>query len=494
MGVTILIAACLAVFITLAAFNYSRIKAKLSHSSQAISNYQSQIQQLEKNEHALREQNHDLQVQLDQSVVDSVTNLLSWHLFEDRLNQALKESVRYQFTLAVMFLDLDEFKVINSALGYEVGDTLLREVANRLQSCIRQVDSLSRFSKDTFAVMLPQLGKPETAAIVAQRMLQAITKPFLIGSHELYMNISIGIAIFPTDASDLTSLLRAAEHALHVAKKQGKQTYQFYQEKMTVNSKRELAFSTGLRKESFNQELVSYYQPIVDANTQQIFCMEAQLHWQHPELGLVDPAELEFYAARQGRLNLLTEWLLTTSCRQFIYWQSVGFTPHMLSISLDLKQLENTNFIYKISQLLQEIKIDPKKLILNIKANNSRPTAEMMEKAFNMLNYLGVNLCMDQFGSGLFTLSDLKNYSIQYMKLDPSLTTDIESNIRALDLLKSILKMAQDLKIEVIAGSIQSAEQATFLKSLGCHLLQGKYIAEPVVEKEIPSGINVVTI
>lgn len=490
MGATILIISFIAIIGCLT-FMYSRFKSKLSDLSEKNIEFETALKNLKQSEQGLRQQNNELQKKLDQAVVDSVTNLLSWQLFEDRLNLSLKESIRYQFTLAVMFIDLDDFKVINNALGFEVGDTLLREVANRLQQCIRQVDSLSRFSKDTFAVILPQLGKPETAAIVAQRMLQAIDKPFMIGSHELYINICIGIAIFPTDASDITSLLRAAEHALNLAKNKGKQTYQFYQERMTVNSKRELAFSTGLHKETLNQELMVYFQPIIETNSKEIFCMEAQLHWQHNELGLVDPQELAHYATRQGRMNSITEWLFNSACRQFIYWQSIGFIPQTLSVTLHMKQLENTNFIYKISQILQETNFDPKKLILNIIASDSRLNAEAMEKAFNMLNYLGVQLCIDHFGTGLFSLCDLKTYIVQYIKLDPALISDVPSSNQATTLLKSILKMADDMNIDVIVSAVQTEEQATYLKSLGCHLLQGKYIGEAVTEKEVPNGISV---
>lgn len=489
MVASIVISLILAILFTWIAYDYSRFKARASFYEQKMVDYENKFLQVLESEHQLRLMNNDLQDRLNQAIVDPVTDLLGWHLFEDRLNQGLKESVRYHFTLAVMFIDVDEFKVINNALGYEVGDALLREIAKRLQQCIRQVDSISRFSKDVFAVMLPQLGKPETAAIVAQRMLQAIAQPFHIGAHELYVSVCIGITVFPTDSKELTTLLRSADHALQLAKEKGKQSYQFYQERMNVNSKRELAISNGLRRDSISQEFVTFFQPILDVRNQSIFCMEAILNWQNPELGLIYSQELYSYANRQGKLSTITEWLLRNACKQFLYWKMLGFTPQLIALPINIKQLENTNFIYRLSQILQEVEFKPEWLLLEIQYDAVQIQEETMDKAFNMLNYMGIQLCINDFGASFFTLRDLKNYKVQYLKLDPSLV-EVESKQSKI-VVEAVVQMAKELDIAVIAAGITTAAQGKLIKELGCYLLQGSHVAEPIAEKEIPAKVSV---
>lgn len=458
-------------------------QAKQAQQSAAI--LQAELEKTQASKLHQQEEIHILHTKLHHAFEDTVTPLLGWKLFEDRLNQNLKESARHQLTLAVLFVDIDDFKMINDALSYEVGDALLREVAKRLQTCIRQVDSASRFAKDTFVILLTQLAKPETAALVAQRLLQVLAEPFQINQHELYITVCIGIAIYPTDGQEVTTLLRSADHALHLAKEKGNHVYQFYQEKLHVKSQRDLLLYTSLNRESIFQEFVLFYQPIINVENEAIVCMDVLLHWQHPDLGLISPQELFNYVEKQKKLNIISEWLLQIACRQFLHWRSLGFQPELICIPLPSKQLENSHFIYRISQILQELAFEPSWLLLEIQESTVQCMPDVLEKSLNRLNYLGVKIAIDEFGSGIFPLAYLKEFSIHYLKLATTLISDIDKNERAIALIQSIVFLAKSLSMQIIVQGVESEQQIAKLKELGCTLMQGKLLGAPLSESEI---------
>lgn len=433
----------------------------------------------------LREELNGLRTRLSHTLEDPITHLVSWTLFEDRLKQNIHESERYHLTLGIMFIDIDDFKMINDALGYEIGDKLLGEVAMRLRTCIRQVDSLTRFSKDTFVILLAQLNKPETAAIVAQRILQALKEPFIVGGDELDVTVGIGIAIFPTDGQDASTLLGSADHAMHLAKEKGTHLYQFYQADMHTRSQRELALHISLSRETLFDEFLLYYQPIINVQSDTIFCMETLLHWNHPQLGLINTSELLSYAEKQHKMNNIIEWLLASACRQFIKWRSLGFKPDYLALPLLVSQLRDSQFIYHISQILQNIGFNPGLLIFDIKESTMQVPFDVLQKAFNMLKYIGIKVAIDDFGADTFALRYLKNIHVNYLKLDPTLVADLESNEQTLALIKSILYLAHNLSIEIIVKGVESEEQVRILKELGCRLLQGHLIGSPLSEGEV---------
>ncbi|MBA3660876.1 MAG: EAL domain-containing protein [Gammaproteobacteria bacterium] len=430
-------------------------------------------------------ESNTLKTRLNHTFEDSVTKLLGWQLFEDRLQQGIKESERYHFTMGMVFVDIDQFKIINDALSYEVGDALLRQVAERLQDSIRQVDSIARFAKDTFAILLAQLNKPETAVVVAQRILQSLKAPFYIMGHELYITVGVGIAIYPTDGQDAPALLRSADHALHLAKESGSNHYQFYQEGLHARSQRELALHTSLNKETICKEFSIYYQPIADVKTSTVFALDALLHWQHARLGLVGPEELYSYSDKQRKLNVITEWLIKAACQQFLKWEHLESKPLYVGVPIFLKQLESTQFIYRISQILQELGFKPERLLLEIKMNEAEIPYSSLIKAFNMLHYMGIKIALDHFGSDTFALSYLKNVSLHYLRLDPKLIEDITTNQKTVALIKSIQLLAQNLSIDLIVQGVETKEQANELKLLGCHLLEGHLISPAVSAYEI---------
>lgn len=429
---------------------------------------------------------HELQsLQQPQSLRDPVTHLLGWKLFEDRLGQCIKESARYHFSFSVLYVDIDNFKMINNTLGNDIGNQLLKNVAERLQSCIRQVDSASRYSKDTYVILLNQLAKPETTVFAAQRILQSIAEPFQIQDQELYITARIGIAVYPQDGEDTPTLLRNAESALFLSKNKNEVGYQFYQNSMHVASQRELLLCSHLNKENLYHELIFYFQPIVCVSDQSIFCMDTLLHWQHPDFGLISYQELSSYAARQRKLNHICEWVLRNALRQYLQWRSLGFSPAFLGIPLTIAQLENSHFICTLSQIIQEVGANPEWLLVQAKGNIQQASVGLLGKAFNMLTYMGVKLALDDFAAEFFSLTQIKTFPIHYLKLSSLMLKEVDVSAQAVELLKALIYLARTMNMQVIAQGVESERQMQVLQEAGCVLMQGQKLGAPMIEQEV---------
>lgn len=443
-----------------------------------------------------REAERHLQTELDhahtklrQTQEDMVTGLMSWYLFEDRLNHGIKESERYQWTLGLLYIDLDDYAVIHTSLGVKTSYALLRQVANRLQSCVRQVDSLSRYTNDVFVAQLFQLSKPETAVVVAQRMLQVLSEPFQISGRELYVSASIGISLYPTDGTEPSILLKKAEQAMRIAKK-NKHSYHFYQERMHEKSHHELALYTALSRESVWQEMELQYQPVKDVINENLYCLDVIPCWRHRELGEVCADDLFNLTARQHKQEAMAAWMLRNACRQFLAWRSIGLPAKLIAIPVSIKQLTSSQFIYQLSQILQELKFDPACLMLEIRDSAADFSFDVLEKAFNMLKYLGVKLCIDHFGSASLQLRYLKHIDINYIKLDKTLISDITRDKQAVAIVKAVLFLGRELNIQVIAQGVETKDEIEILKSLGCTLMQGGFLGLPSSEQQVTDNLS----
>lgn len=434
----------------------------------------------------LRREIDSLQNKLSSTREDAVTQLLGWQLFEDRVVHNILESERYQFTMGLMVVDIDDFKLIVNALSHDAGDVLLHEVARRLEQCVRQVDSISRFAKDTFVILLTQLAKPETAAIISQRILSSLAEPFLINEREVSITACIGVALYPADGRDIQSLLRNANYALRLAKREGKHVSKFYQQKMHTQSQRDLIIYNGLSQEAFYQEFQVYFSPIMNVQDGNIFCMDSALRWVHPQLGTIETGELYTYAERQRKLNSISEWLLKNACKQFLSWRKSGFEPLLLGVTLSIKQLENSQFVYQISHILQELAFNPEHLLIEVKESWLQESMDVLEKAFNMLTYLKINLAIDDFGSGSFPLRYFKRGMIRYLKLSAALIDDVVENEQTRLLVKSLLSFGHSLSMQVIVQGVETEQQRIVLEQLGCGLMQGN--AEALTKIAIPSN------
>lgn len=454
-----------------------QLKQKLAMANQSL-------QLTKEHEAQLLQDIETLNDKLKHAFEDSLTHLLGWQLFEDRLTQQIKESERYQFTLGVLFVDIDDFRLVNSIFGYEVGDVLLQEVAKRLQTCVRQVDSLSRSSKDTFVILLAQLAKPETAAIVAQRVLQSLKEPFVIASQTITITACIGIAIYPTDAKHAQGLLRIAEQALQLAKQKGKHAYHFYQDKLHLKSEREFLLYASFNQDDLYHDLVLYYQPIIDMRDQSLFGIDVSLYWQHKTYGLITPEEILHYAYKQPRLYDITEWMLKRACSQFLRWPS-DRAPTVIAIPIFIKQLENLPFIYRLSQTLQTLHFDPHKLLLVIKTHDAQLSFDVLEKALNMLTYLGIQIAFDDIGADAFSLMYLKQTTIHYLMPGEMLVHDLMHDQRSHAVVAAIIFLAKQLSIDVIAKGVQNEAQCKALQSLGCSFMQGEWIEAAISEQDM---------
>ena len=426
-----------------------------------------------------------LQTTLQSSLRDPVTNLLGWQLFESRVDHGIKECVRFQFILGVLYVDIDNFKVINNALGNDAGNVVLLEVAERLQSCIRQVDSISRQSKDRFVILLSQLAKQETAAIIIQRILQAMAQPFITKDNHLTLTACIGAAFYPNDGMTPGELMQNAEYAMLLAKSRGKHLYQFYQSNLQVESQHELAMYNSLSSDAFLDELTLSYQPVMHVGEESVFCADTVITWQHASLGIVSTEELFEAADNHRKLNKITERVLTEACKKFQHWRLLGLKLQMLGIPVLLKQLENTQFIYRLSQILQENKMQPGWVMLEIRECAQPVSLDILEKSFNMLKYLGVKIAIDHFGSGSFSLRYLKTFSVNYLKLDPAIISDIADNEQTQVIIQAIIAFAANLSLQVIAAGVESKEQAEMLQSLGIVYMQGRLLSEPLSETQM---------
>jgi len=422
---------------------------------------------------------------------DQLTGLPNRQVFEDRLTQALLQSKRYQLTFAVMFLDIDGFKIINDALGYDVGDVLLKEVAILLKDSIRQVDTVGRFAGDEFVFILPQLSKAQTSAYVAQRLLDIISQPFQIQDQELFITASIGIATFPVDGEDVQTILKNADIAMHQAKSRGRNNYQFYSEEMHALSRRELILSSSLRSASIYRDFTLLYMPQLNVETNKIVAMDVLLHWQHADFGLISLQDFFRLAENSGKILAIGEWMLRCALQQFKKWKSQGVYFNQIIVTVSLRQLEDTHFVYKVAQLLQEESLDPSCLILKISETMLLRKLELIEKALHMLKHLGIQIAIDEFGAGHLALQHLRHFPVDYLKIDRSLIQDISVNKDSQAIVQMIIALAKNLQIIVVADGVDSQNQKQLLTELGCRMMQGSLFgstprnAEEVVKETV---------
>ncbi len=441
-------------------------------------------------ERALNVELAEMKHKIERNIVsDSLTGLPGWQIFEDRLKQVLNQSKRHGLTFAILFLDLDDFKIINDVLGLEAGDQLLKEVAERLQASVRQMDTVSRFTGDEFVFILPQVSKPETSAYVAQRLLNAITQPFRIKDQELFITASAGIAIYPADGEEVSMLLQNAESALHQAKAHGDNNYQFYRREMHMISRRELILSSALHNPDTYKEFSLCYQPELSLETKQIICMETFLRWQHPDFGLISTDDFLRFAENTGTILLIGEWILRNACEQFITWQSMGVHPQKIAVNVSLRQLENPHFAYNVSRILQELNLNPDNLILQISEMLLLTKLGLIEKTLHTLKQLGVHIGVTDFGTGNISLQHLRSFPLDYLKLSRELITDITSNEETKAIVKMIIALADTLKLQVIVDGVENAEQKLLLKELGCDLMQGNIFSFPLLAEEFTAMV-----
>ena len=411
---------------------------------------------------------------------DTLTELPNRRLFQDRLDISLTQTRQYRRELGVLFLDLDRFKVINDSLGHHCGDELLQQVATRLLSCVRCGDTIARSGGDEFVILLPEIIGMADIQKVAERILSAMQSPFLLSGQEVYVTFSVGGSAYPLAGDDAETLLKNADIALYKAKQQGRNRYELFTPQMASQAQETLLLETSLRKAFANEEFVVYYQPQVDANSGHIIGMEALVRWLHPEWGMISPAQFIPMAEETGLIIPLGAWVLRTACHQARDWQQEGLLPLRLSVNLSLRQFQQANLVSQVREILQEARLAPALLDLEITESIAVENLETTLQTLLDLKRLGVHLSLDDFGTGYSSLSSLSTLPMDTVKIDKSFVQTLLTDPRNAAIAGSIIHMARSLNLQVIAEGVETPQQRQFLMEHRCHSIQGYLFSKPL--------------
>jgi diguanylate cyclase (GGDEF)-like protein/PAS domain S-box-containing protein len=411
---------------------------------------------------------------------DNLTGLPNRGLLQDRLAHSIARADRTGRKVAVLFIDLDNFKNINDTLGHDVGDELLRQVARRLGECVRAGDTIARQGGDEFIVLLDNLEDGRGASVVAQKILNSLRAAFALGGTEQHVSGSVGIAVYPEDGKDAQTLMKNADTAMFHGKGIGKNTYQYFTAQMNIAVKRRMTLESALRRAVMQKDFALHYQPQVNLDTGEIVAVEALVRWKTQDSGTVMPGDFIPLAEETGLINEIGEWVLREACRQNREWQDRGLAPRRMAVNLSARQFADKAFLDTVTRVLQETGLDPKWLELEITESQVMRQTEGMILLLNRLAEMGVHLAIDDFGTGYSSLSYLKRLPIQKLKIDQSFIRDITVDPNDTAIVVAIISMARSLDLETIAEGVETAGQLALLRAKECRVGQGFYFSAPV--------------
>ena len=408
-----------------------------------------------------------------QAYHDLLTRLPNRALFKDRLELAITHARRERQQLAVMFLDLDRFKVINDTLGHAMGDRLLQAVTQRLESCLRKGDTLSRFGGDEFTLLLPSVHGQEDASQIARKLIKTLKAPFVLGEHEVFVGVSIGISIYPEAGDTMEQLIQNADIAMYNVKARGKDSYRFFSESMSIDSTNRLHLERDLRLALERGELRVFYQPQVCAATDQVLGLEALVRWQHPQRGLLYPRDFLGLAEETKLISQLSEQVLDQACRDVGEWIRAGHPDLRLAVNLSPVEVEHPRFVETLMDRVNANRFPPGNLEIEITENVIMNDLEQISQKLRELADLGVRIAIDDFGTGYSSLNYLHRLPIHTLKVDQSFVKAIRSGEDDACIVNAIVAMAHGLKLEIVAEGVETDKQLEYLRSLGCHQVQG---------------------
>jgi len=386
----------------------------------------------------------------------------------------------------VLFIDLDNFKNINDTLGHDVGDELLRQVSRRLTECVRLEDTIARQGGDEFIVLLDSLDDSRGASIVAQKILNSLRQPFILGGGEQHVSGSVGIALYPEDGRDAQTLMKNADTAMFHGKGQGKNTYQYFTSQMNIAVKRRMTLETALRRAVLQKNFVLHYQPQINLESGEIIAVEALVRWQTEDSGTVMPGDFIPLAEETGLINEIGEWVLREGCRQAKEWQDQGLSrTRRMAINLSARQFSDRGFLDMVTRVLGETGLAPQCLELEITESQVMRQTEGMIQLLNRLAEMGISLAIDDFGTGYSSLSYLKRLPIQKLKIDQSFIRDVTVDPNDAAIVVAIIHMAASLELETIAEGVETKGQLDLLRAKGCRTGQGFYFSMPVPAREL---------
>ncbi len=410
---------------------------------------------------------------------DPLTSLPNRTLFRRNLEERLLTAKQSNTMVALLFLDLDRFKLVNDTLGHDTGDLLLQLVAKRVQGCVRGNDIVARLGGDEFTIILGKLDSPAVASRVAKKICSALSSPFAFAGQEVYVTTSIGIALYPDDGKDIGTLVKHADTAMFRAKER-RDHYQFYEAGMELADARRLRLEGDLRRALDRNEFLLHYQPQVDLETGQVIGMEALLRWQHPALGLVPPGDFIPLAEETGLIAPLGEWALRQACTELRSWLDRGFAPIDVAVNLSGRQLEKGDLARTVENVLDDTGLPGHRLELEITESTLMKRAEEVIPTLRRLQEIGVKLAIDDFGTGYSSLSYLKRFPIDKLKIDYSFVRDVTTDPDDATIIKAIIALAKSLRLKVVAEGVEDRQQESFLKESGCHFIQGYYVSKPL--------------
>ncbi len=414
--------------------------------------------------------------------MDSLTGTLNHEAFLNRLNHILLYSERYEQGCAVLHLDVDGFKAVNDALGYALANQLLKMIANRIKGIIREVDVISRVGADEFILVLTHTDKPEDSARLADKIMRVFKAPFMLEGVDHFLTLSIGIALFPSDAKNMESILHCASGALSVAKSKGKNNYQFYKADVTRSATNVVSLANDLHVALERNQFELYFQPQVSVTDFHVIGLEALIRWHHPEKGMISPALFIPIAEQMGMICDIGQWVIEESCRSIVLFEKSGYKDFILGVNLSVNQFMREQFLSEIDECIERYNVSPSRIEFEITESIFAHDSSYIIQKLNMLKAKGFQLVMDDFGTGYSCLSYLTDLPLEGIKIDRAFVQAMDGadKNKFIGIVSAIITLAQQLEIKTLAEGIESLEQAQYLAALGCDHLQGFYFSKPL--------------
>ncbi len=420
-----------------------------------------------------------------QAYHDILTDLPNRVLFKDRLGLAVLQARRNNSSLALMFIDLDRFKLVNDTLGHAIGDELLQQAAVRLKACLRRCDTLARLGGDEFTVVLPELNDRQDAALIAEKFLECLQLPFQLAGQSVHISASIGIAIYPADGESIDELIKNSDIAMYNMKADGKNGYTFFDRSMLDASHQKIALEHSLRLALELGELEMYYQPQVDVRTRKIVGAEALMRWNHPERGFLSAGEFLPFAEENKLIIPISDWMLEAICIDLLEWNTVSDGPVQLSLNLSPQYLDRGDFFEKLRSALARHRIEPSQIEVEVTENicihNPQTAVEQLEK----LCQLGVSVAIDDFGTGYSSLSYLHRFPIHTIKIDRSFIMEIKNDQSQFPVVLAIISIARGLGLNLVAEGVETSVQERYLENSGCKTMQGYLYHKPMSQQKL---------
>ncbi|OMG52485.1 hypothetical protein BJN45_14405 [Azonexus hydrophilus] len=421
---------------------------------------------------------------------DMLTGLHNRFSLKDRLEHALALARRESSRVALLFIDLDRFKVINDTLGHHVGDELLIHVSRRLRQCVRESDMVARLGGDEFVVMLSGVEHSSSVAMVAEKLVASVAEPYPVGAHTLYTTPSIGIAIYPMDGNDSETLMKNADAAMYHAKSAGRNNFQFFDAKMNEAALERLGIEHALRQALGRDEFRLHYQPVIDVRTGRVSSVEALIRWQHPTRGLLPPGLFIGVAEETGLIQPIGDWVIWAACRQLADFRAAGIAGVKMAINISAIQMRNSDLSVLARGIIEAYSLVPGDLVFEITESVAMEHPDETVRVLDILHDMGVELALDDFGTGYSSLSYLRMFALDKLKLDRSFVEDIGQDIDGQVICDATIGLAHNLGLEVVAEGVETEEQLAYLKARGCNLIQGYLFSRPVPADEVIAFIR----